>query len=189
MDVLINIIITITIIIFVLKRMAEVARKGGDITGPPPPPSMFPEERGEGNVPEMRRREIPVREERPERYGKSEEEETFSDQEQRPLSRRIQDRLREAQRRLDEQRKHMEEQRQAAEERFEAARETARTGEYREPAKAVPAKPVFRESGTPERRRTERLPAVAFNRSTLVQGIIMSEILGPPVSLRKEAPR
>ncbi|MHB9027387.1 MAG: hypothetical protein ACYC9O_01320 [Candidatus Latescibacterota bacterium] len=190
MEVLINIIVTIAIVIFVLKRMAEVARKGGDITGPPPPPPMFPEEREEQEVPEMRRREVLVRTERQGRYGMpEEEEETISDQRRPSLSQKLQERLQEAQRRIAEQRRVMDEQRQLAEEQFEASREAARRGDYREPVQAAPATASSGGGGMGERRRARGMPATVFSRSTLVQGIIMREILGPPVSLREETLR
>jgi type IV secretory pathway VirB10-like protein len=188
MDVLINLIITIAIIIFVLKRMAEVAKKGGDITGPPPPPSMIPEEEEEREASTMRRRMAPAPRERSGEYEIPGEEETISGQEQMARSRKIQERLQEARRRFEQQRRQIEEQRQTSEEQFESARETAHIAEYREPSPIAHMAPQTAGRERREQRGAQGIPAILFNRSILVQGILMSEILGPPVGLRKQTP-
>lgn len=173
MEALTNIIITVAIIIFALKRMGEVAKKGGELTRIPTPEEMFPEFPAK---PEMRRREVFEEEDRPvssPRQDVSGEGNAASDARKRELAARREGRIREIQRRLDEQRIAAEEHVKAAEERFEETRtDTAH------PRVAPRAESLVR-------RGTRQKPLFpAFGRGTLAQGIVMSEILGPPVSLR-----
>ncbi len=181
MDVLINIIVTIAIIFFVLRRVQEVARKGGDITGPPPPSPMFPEE-DEEMLPRPgreRRAGIP-----PRGIEAVDEEEMISDESRRGRIQRAQERLREQDRGMEERRKDLDRQRRLAEERFLAHK----ASEFRAP---VPAASVRRAPAGPERRVAGGMPERVipeFGRSAVLRGIIMSEVLGPPVSLRSDDP-
>lgn len=189
MDFLINTIVTIAIILYVLQRVREVAKKGGEITGPPPPSPMFEEEEEETfereSSPEKpspeatrmpRRIEVPmmpnVRPEpavpaepapRPHRYHVPPENAPAR-------GRRIAEAV------LEE-----------GDEGFFEALDTISTQVKRT---APPARPA--QKHTPVRRRGKEAgasPALTFSGSSVIQGIIMSEILGPPVSMRREAQR
>ena len=159
MEVLINLIVTVAIIIAVLKRMTEVVQKGGEITKPPVPRPMFPE-----------------RPETPETAGEVLTGEPVADERQGDRAARMRERLREIQLRLDAQRRVVEKRRKSAEERFEAAGFGAAPAPVR----------VSRAGSRPHSRKTARkTPLPVFGNVSLAQGIVMSEILGPPVSLRE----
>lgn len=131
MDILINIIIIVTIALFILKRMREVTQKGKDITGPPHPEPIFEEDR---------RVRMP--------------------RQSRPL---IDEHVFET---TDEEESHISEP----------------TGEPR----AIHASTL--KSGSQRRARAGSGPMIllepCFTRNGLVRGVIMSEILGPPVGVK-----
>lgn len=182
MEPLINIIVTIAVIFFVLKRMQEVAKKGGDLTKPPIPRPMFPDEDEEMT---SRREEMQPEEESRRAEMFPDEEETVSDDARSERVRRAQEQLRERNKKLEERRRYIERQRRIAEERFESAREAVTIREeYREPvATSTPRRATARPARAGQPGGT---PIPAFTRSVVVQGLIMSEILGPPVSLRTQ---
>ncbi len=180
MDFLFNVIITIAIIIFVMKRMAEVSRKSRDITGPPPPPPVLPGEYID-RAPKIPRRKIHGEEVHPRKYAPLPEE-TISDQKKRERSIQVRDRLEEARRRFEAQQKAVEAQRKIAEERFEAAQETASGAEYHEPDQAH-APRLKSHRGKKMKKIPGLIPHLTPHAAR--RGIILSEILGPPVGMRR----
>jgi hypothetical protein len=171
MEVLINVIIILVIIFAIMKRMQDVARKGGDITGHPTAPPMsqgwperpvaeeenFPEEE-EGPFEEPYRRPEPNREMRPVETPRR----TFA----------------------EKVLKYEEEKKEA----YFASPETEKSGEYK-----PEVRPVSRAAG-PSQGKVMRhakgefsiCPVLTTCKSELVRGIILSEILGKPIALRRE---
>jgi hypothetical protein len=200
MDMLINIIITAAIVLFILRRMYEVARKGKDITGPPLPESMFGED-DEEPAPRTRRVETmgepPAR---PRRFetaggpvpGPLHEAPTvprrFSAPAEPPAPRR----------RMVPSETVPEERggkvpkaiRQQRDERdFESAdEEESRIRESE--GEILPVHTAAPELRRAHRADTDRGPGIllapCFSRKGLVQGIIMREVLGPPVGMRNQ---
>lgn len=196
----INIIVTIMIIFYVLKRMQEVAKKGRDITAPPiPRPSFgggeaddeedsFPElrqsDRGESIEGEMRHRETgrrAVHEElRPDTVQRR-----FEVPEEPPLPRA---------RKAPAISKPSVRRRAADEDSIEVWPETvlAVQGEDEESrsfdrAAFRPSPSTGESQGTVRRERhkqSSRGIVPRFGRKELIRGIIMREVLGPPVGMR-----
>jgi hypothetical protein len=170
MEVLINVIIILVIIFAIMKRMQDVARKGGDITGPPSAPPMshgwperpaagpepFPEEE-EGPFEEPYRRPEPYREMRPVETPRK----TFA----------------------EKILKYEEEKKET----YFASPETEKPGEYqpevRPVSRSVESKGKAMRHGKGE---FTICPALTVCKSELVRGIILSEILGKPIALRRE---
>jgi hypothetical protein len=199
MDMLINIIITAAIVLFILRRMQEVARKGKDITGPPLPESMFGEEE-EKLAPRTRRVETvgepPVRPRRFETAGRPvlrplHEAPTvprrFEAPAEPPAPRRravpsetVTEQLRE---RVPKAVRPQRDERVFESDDEEESRIRESEGEIR-PIHA--AAPEFYGAHRADTARGPRiLLAPCFSRNGLVQGIIMREVLGPPVGMRK----
>jgi hypothetical protein len=200
MEVLINIIITVVIILYVLKRMQEVARKGGDITGPPPPARMFgEEEEEEAPKPERPMRIPPEATQMPKRVEipsmptlrprpvaqapASPRTFTVPGEPPRPRPRAVPEATRPRHR-------HIEAPAETAPSREERIREVVRENEEGRYMEAVTrsgaAAPGY---ATHRKKACGRQPLFAFGRNDVVRGIVMSEILGPPVSMRREASR
>lgn len=166
MEVLINIIIIIVILIAIFKRMQDVAKKGGDITGQPSAPPMthgWPE-RPE-TEPEIFSEENPYSEPEPQREMKpvGSPRRTFAD--------RIY--------RYEEERK----------ERSFTSPETEPPGEYYPVYETAPKMiESAKRMGMRQQRKGEYkfFPALTSYSSELVRGIILSEILGKPLALRSE---
>jgi hypothetical protein len=168
MEVLINIIIILVILIAIFKRMQDVAKKGGDITGQPSSPPMS------HGWPERPERE-------PEIFG---EEDTFPEPEPEPTR---EFKPVESPRRTFSEKiyRFEEEEKQAS---F-PSQEAEKPGEYQpvyETARKVTDS--TRKMGRHHRESGEfkLCPALASCQSELVRGIILSEILGKPIALRRE---
>ncbi|MDP2984938.1 MAG: hypothetical protein Q8O92_16590 [Candidatus Latescibacter sp.] len=166
MEVLINVIIILVILFAIIKRMQDVARKGGDITGQPSAPPMshgWPER--PVSEPETFPEEMPY--EKPEPYRESRQFEsprkTFAEKNYR----------------YEEERKQ----------NSFPSNETEPPGEY-QPAFQTVSRVAESSRGTSmQRRRKEEgqlFPVLAVCKSELVRGIILSEILGKPLALRRE---
>jgi hypothetical protein len=166
MEVLINIIIVVVILFAIFKRMQDVARKGGDITGQPSAPPMshgWPER--PVSEPEIFPEEEPY--EKPEPYREIRPNETP----RRTFAEKIF--------RYEEERKQVSYQ----------SPETEPPGGYQPALEAVSGfTESSREAGMHRRGKEEfRIcPALTACSSEIVQGIILSEILGKPLALRRE---
>jgi len=165
MDVLINIIIILVIIISIFKRMQEVAKKGGDITGQPsaPPESQAWPELSE-NEPEILEEEAfyPESASYPEMKPAESPRRNFAEKIYR----------------------FEEEEKQSS---FPTP-QTETPGEFQPVYQAARLSEPSKEKASDHRGGAEYklCPALTTCSSELVRGIIMSEILGKPVALRSE---
>ncbi len=200
MEVLVNIIVTIAIILYVLKRMQEVARKGGELTGPPPPERMFEEEeeeREEAPVPERPLRRSPETTQMPERMEIPTVRPRPAAQVPEPTVRKFtvpEEPPRPRQRAVPEitrpQPRHFHVPVETAPSREQRIREVVREdeeGRYADASKPGTRAPAH----APRHKKADGAPRplLAFYRDDVVRGIIMSEILGPPVGMRREMSR
>lgn len=196
MELLVNTVITIAIILYVLKRMQEAARKGGELTGPPPPAQMFGEEEDE----EAPKRAQPMRSSpettqmpkpmgiptmRPRPAEKAPEPPpvrkfTVPEAPPRPRQREIPDVMRPQHHQV----KTPEENAPSREVRIKEVVRENEKGRYADSGSGF-GKPAPRRKKATGKTR----PLLTFCRNDIVRGIIMSEILGPPVSMRREAQR
>ncbi|MFA6470816.1 MAG: hypothetical protein WCU00_02150 [Candidatus Latescibacterota bacterium] len=166
MDVLINVIIILVIIITIFKRMQEVAKKGGDITGQPSaPPSSHGWPELSENEPEIFEEEAPYPE------SASYPEMKPAESPRRNFAEKIY--------RYEEERK----------EGSFISPQTEPPGEHQLAYESVP-KMVESRKRTGNHRiggdKYQLCPALTACSSELVRGIILSEILGKPVALRSE---
>jgi hypothetical protein len=164
MEVMINIIIIIVILIAIFKRMQDVAKKGGDITGQPSAPAHGWPERPESG---------------PEIF---EEEEPYPESEQYPKMRPVETPRKSF---ADKIYRYEEERKESA---FTSP-ETEKSGEYLPVHETMPKKmESAKEFGRRHRESPEFhiCPALTACKSELVRGIILSEILGKPIALRRE---
>ncbi len=195
---IVNIIVTIAIVLYVLRRMQEVSRKGRDITAPPIPQSMFGDKEADDeeqdDYPELMSddRETPHEDEmrRRETGRRSVHEELRPDTVQRrfavpeapppprahrtssipmPSSRRYrainEDRL-ESQPFTSDEDEGSRTFDRAAKSPHAAASTGETDGHRRQPARGI---------------------VPHFGRRELIRGIIMREVLGPPVGMRSGA--
>jgi len=197
MDFMINIIITAAIVLFILKRMTEVARKGKDITGPPVPESMFGEDEEEpapsarrartaGEPPPAPRRFETVGEPFPRPVqGPPPVPRRFEAPSEPPAPRRPAIPPETAWRQRREGAPKVT-RLQRDESVFETAEEEGTR--IREPSGELHGMRAHA-SGFSGRRThgagfSRMLIGSCFSRDGLVRGVIMSEILGPPVGMR-----
>jgi hypothetical protein len=182
MDVLINIIITVAIVMFILRRMSEVAQKGKDITRPPvqrplsdDEPDESPSRRFETpeNSQPSRRFEVPEEPPKPRRFEAPAETpaprrrgtvrapvlRSYRLRMPHPAGLPIDEHDFET---MGEEEAHLREregklQTKGAQSRAKGMRGTKETGAFIEPC---------------------------FSRFGLIRGVIMREILGPPIGLK-----
>jgi len=164
MEMLINLVIIFVILIAIIKRMQDVAKKGGDITGRP----------SDSSLPTGNWSERPVREPDvfPHEYPFEEEEEPFP--EIRPVA--------------SPSRSFMEKIQRFEEEKKQTSfpdDETELSGEY-QPVSAAASIRSARGPAKPHIRAVRLCPALGMCESELVRGIVLSEILGKPIALRSE---
>lgn len=150
MEVLINLIIIFIVIVTVLKRIHEVAKKRDEITVPPASPT--------GPFPELA--------EELKRMEKPEEEEIKPMSEQVPPEEEIFEKI----------------QPEFAEP--EIFLEPEIPPQIEEPVPEV-VQPIFYEKAVPRKKAASGL-TLSFSGSEVVKGIIMREILGPPVSMQND---
>jgi hypothetical protein len=164
MEMIVNLLIIFVILVAIIKRMQDVAKKGGDITGRPSDPSL-----PAGGWPERPVREADVF---TEEFPYEDEEEPY--RETRPVEsprRSFSDKIY----RFEEERKQMS---------FPSA-DTELTGEY-QPVSEDATVRAARRSARSGKRAGKLCPALGMCESELVRGIILSEILGKPIALRHE---
>ena len=199
MEVLINIVVTIAVILYVLKRMQEVAKKGGELTGPPPPARMFGEEDDEeAPTREQPRRSSPETTQMPKRI----EVPAMPTLRPRPVMKAPEPTVRKfsvpaepprpRQRAVPEvrrpQHRHVTAPAETAPSRETRIKEVVREnekGRYADSGSGFGMPAHAQHRGKAVRNR----PLLTFCRNDIVRGVIMSEVLGPPVSMRQEAQR
>jgi len=165
MDVIINLIIFLIVVITILKRLQEVARKGTEIKEPSPEPQPLPID---GPVAREIIAEMPEEYPQPAAPAPVPVEEKPRTQSMRELFERLERRYYDI----------IEPPVPQTEDTFESGREKkdiSRRG-YAKQAAIDRAAPSVESAA---------LPALSFKASSVVNGIIMSEILGPPTGLRK----
>lgn len=180
MDTIVTIIIFLVIIFSIMKNMQEVAKKGREVRVPRKP--------GEGPVQqEMRIPEAPpapaereimeVEEEVPEEPSEIPSPRPFPE-EPRPVWESPRPSLEDIFGRLEEK------YRRASEQPIPEVVKVEDTFEKRKPEAEIPRHTTFRPARQPLSPRHR--PALVFQKQAVVNGIIMSEILGPPVGLRRQ---
>ena len=175
MDVIINLIVTVAIVLFILRRMQEVAQKGRDITAPPVPQTMFgdDEEMSDEETAPPRRR-YPVSEEPapipPRRFAMPTEE---------PAPRRWSPPPVPTARRIHIPDEDLLERLETVVSASPARRPGPGAGRMAAMGSGLPSE----EDGDSNGVRPEYF-GISFGRRGLVQGIVMREILGPPMGIR-----